>query len=53
MISSYLAYFTPIYAPDCTTLDQAVAKDVSAQIRTTGAQMIDAPVSGGNIKLNT
>lgn len=32
---------------DCTTLDQSIAKDVSRRMRELGAEMIDAPVSGG------
>ena len=32
---------------DSTTLDQAVAKDVAAQLLSMGVHMIDAPVSGG------
>ncbi|CEQ40770.1 SPOSA6832_02426 [Sporobolomyces salmonicolor] len=32
---------------DCTTLDQGVAKEVAAQVRELGAEMVDAPVSGG------
>ncbi|GAA6060645.1 hypothetical protein JCM10212_006396 [Sporobolomyces blumeae] len=32
---------------DCTTLDQAVAKDVANEMRSMGADMVDAPVSGG------
>ncbi|GAA5869915.1 hypothetical protein JCM16303_001840 [Sporobolomyces ruberrimus] len=32
---------------DCTTLDQAVAKEVANEMRQVGAEMVDAPVSGG------
>ena len=32
---------------DCTTLDRDVAIDVSKQMHTIGATMLDAPVSGG------
>lgn len=32
---------------DCTTLDQGVAKEVAARMRAFGADMVDAPVSGG------
>lgn len=32
---------------DCTTLDPGVAVEVARKIREAGAQMIDAPVSGG------
>ncbi|GAA5866023.1 hypothetical protein JCM1840_003379 [Sporobolomyces johnsonii] len=32
---------------DCTTLDQGVAKEVAARMRELGAEMVDAPVSGG------
>jgi 3-hydroxyisobutyrate dehydrogenase len=32
---------------DCTTLDQSVAKEVARRMKAMGAEMIDAPVSGG------
>lgn len=32
---------------DSTTLDVAVAREVSADVHSLGAQMVDAPVSGG------
>jgi len=32
---------------DSTTLDVQVGRDVSAQVHTVGAGMVDAPVSGG------
>ena len=32
---------------DCTTLDQGVAKEVAVRMRAIGADMVDAPVSGG------
>lgn len=34
---------------DCTTLDQGVAKEVAQRMRELGADMIDAPVSGGEL----
>lgn len=34
---------------DCTTLDQSIAKMVAATMREQGAEMIDAPVSGGKL----
>lgn len=33
---------------DSTTLDVEVARNVSADVIRTGAQMVDAPVSGGS-----
>jgi 3-hydroxyisobutyrate dehydrogenase len=36
---------------DCTTLEQDVGKEVSKIIRGLGAEMIDAPVSGGSSTL--
>jgi len=33
---------------DSTTLDVAVARTVAASVVRTGAQMVDAPVSGGS-----
>jgi len=32
---------------DSTTLDVGVAKEVAADVFSTGAEMVDAPVSGG------
>lgn len=32
---------------DSTTLDVQVGRDVSAQVHSAGAAMVDAPVSGG------
>ena len=34
---------------DCTTLEQAVAKDVALKMQELGSDMIDAPVSGGTV----
>jgi 3-hydroxyisobutyrate dehydrogenase len=36
---------------DSTTLDVDVARDVSARVIDAGAEMIDAPVSGGKLRL--
>ena len=44
----YITQSSSYILVDCTTLEQAVAKDVSATIfKDVGAYMIDAPVSGG------
>lgn len=38
---------------DCTTLDQGIAKMVAAKMREFGAEMVDAPVSGGKVLLSS
>lgn len=38
---------TTTFCIDSTTLDVSVAKDVASAVTATGAQMVDAPVSGG------